>query len=84
MNDETLKKVDENNVEVSTVVKKVLSIDVLVKQRDYFARQVQYYDAKITEAKALGVKEKKDIVIDAPSTPVDSTPIDTPIVSDPI
>ena len=59
----TIRKVDESTIEISQpVVKLEIQLDELVRNREIVAQKLASIDAQIAEAKALGVKETKDIV----------------------
>ena len=60
----TIRKVDESTIEISQpVVKLEIQLDELVRNREIVAQKLASIDAQIAEAKALGVKETKDIVV---------------------
>jgi len=66
----TITKINERTIEISTTIKTQIPLDTLVRNRQLVAEKLASIDAQIVEAKALGVKESKDIAAEVVVAPV--------------
>jgi len=66
----TITKINERTVEISTIIKQQVPLDILVKNRELVAQKLATIDAQIAQAKALGVKEGKDIIAEVVEAPI--------------